>query len=70
FCRSCEMCTHTKVLTTKPRGKIHPLPIPTKLWNCIEMDFISLFSGLRGHNYLWIVICCMTSMAHLILVHT
>ncbi|KXN81670.1 hypothetical protein AN958_03945 [Leucoagaricus sp. SymC.cos] len=64
------MCICTKASTIKPRGKIHPLLIPTKLWYSIEMDFIGLFSELKGHNYLWIMICCMTSMVHSIPVYT
>ncbi|KXN92726.1 hypothetical protein AN958_10078, partial [Leucoagaricus sp. SymC.cos] len=52
FCRSCEMCAQMKALTTKLRGEIHLLPIPTKLWNSIGMDFISPFSELKGHDYL------------------
>ncbi|KXN89040.1 hypothetical protein AN958_06391, partial [Leucoagaricus sp. SymC.cos] len=70
FCRSCKMCTHTKAPTIKPRGEIHPLPIPTKLWDSIGMDFIGPFLELKGHNYLWIVIRYITSMVRLILVHT
>ncbi|KXN88522.1 hypothetical protein AN958_07230 [Leucoagaricus sp. SymC.cos] len=64
------MCAYIKVPTTKPRGEIHPLPIPTKLWDSIGIDFISLFPELKGHDYLWIMICHMTSMVHLIPVHT
>ncbi|KXN91872.1 hypothetical protein AN958_11627, partial [Leucoagaricus sp. SymC.cos] len=69
FCRSCEMCTHAKMPTTKPKGKLHPLLIPTKPWNSVRMDFIGLFPKLKGHNYLWIVSCHMTSMVPLISVH-
>ncbi|KXN92175.1 Pro-Pol polyprotein [Leucoagaricus sp. SymC.cos] len=52
FCRSCKMCAHTKVPTTKPRGEIHSLLILTKLWDSIGMDFIGPFPELKGHNYL------------------
>ncbi|KXN93130.1 hypothetical protein AN958_00054, partial [Leucoagaricus sp. SymC.cos] len=70
FCKLCNICACIKALTTKPRGKIHSLPILTKLWDSIKMDFISLFPELKGHDYLWIVICCMTSIVYLIPVHT
>ncbi|KXN87343.1 hypothetical protein AN958_08927 [Leucoagaricus sp. SymC.cos] len=63
------MCAHTKTLTAKPRGKVHPLLIPTKPWDSIGMDFIGPFPKLKGHDYLWIMICCMTSIVHLIPVH-
>ncbi|KXN91913.1 hypothetical protein AN958_11359 [Leucoagaricus sp. SymC.cos] len=63
------MCAHTKTLAIKPRGEIHSLLIPTKLWDSIGMDFIGPFSESKRHNYLWIMICCMTSIVHLIPVH-
>ncbi|KXN88382.1 hypothetical protein AN958_07391, partial [Leucoagaricus sp. SymC.cos] len=52
FCRSYKMCICTKAPTTKPRGKIHPLSIPTKLWDSIGMDFIGPFPKSKGHDYL------------------
>jgi len=33
------------------------------------MDFIGPFSEFKGFNYLWVVLCRMTSMVHLIPVH-
>ena len=30
------------------------------------MDFIGPCPESRGYNYLWVVICCLTSMVHLI----
>jgi hypothetical protein len=70
FCESCEACTQAKGSTKKPMGKLHPLPIPTKPWDSIGMDFIGPFPESKGFNYLWVVICRMTSMVHLIPVHT
>jgi transposase InsO family protein len=34
------------------------------------MDFIGPFPESKGFNYLWVIICRMTSMVHLIPVHT
>jgi hypothetical protein len=70
FCESCEACTQAKGSTKKPMGKLHPLPIPTKPWDSIGIDFIGPFPKSKGFNYLWVVICRMTSMVHLIPVHT
>ncbi len=36
----------------------------------IGMDFIGPFPESKGYNYLWVVICRMMSMVHLIPVHT
>jgi hypothetical protein len=46
------------------------LPIPTKPWDFIGMDFIGPFPEAKGFNYLWAIICRRTSMVHLIPVHT
>jgi hypothetical protein len=70
FCKTCEACSHAKGSTQKPMGKLHPLPIPVKPWDSIGMDFIGPFPESKGSNYLWVIICRMTSMVHLIPVHT
>jgi hypothetical protein len=40
FIRECEVCQRHKVETTMPSGLLQPLPIPTKVWAEISMDFI------------------------------
>jgi hypothetical protein len=70
FCRTCESCQRAKGLNKQPVGKLHPLPVPTKPWDSIGMDFIGPFPESKGYNYLWVIICRMTSMVHLIPVHT
>jgi transposase InsO family protein len=34
------------------------------------MDFVGPFPESKGFNYLWVIICRMTSMVHLVPVHT
>ena len=51
-------------------GKLHGLPIPDKPWSSIGMDFMGPFPEVAGYNYLWVIVCRLTSMVHLILVHT
>ena len=70
FCRTCESCQRAKGSTQKPAGKLHHLPIPTKPWESIGMDFVGPFPESKGYNYLWVIICRMTSMVHLVPVHT
>jgi hypothetical protein len=50
--------------------KLHPLPVLTKPWGSIGMDFIGPFPESRGYNYLWVIICRMMSMVHLIPIQT
>ena len=70
FCKSCEICTQAKGEYQKPVGKLHPLPIVTRPWELIGMDFIGPFPEVNGYDYLWVVICRMTSMVHLVPVNT
>ena len=70
YCATCDACQRLKTSNKMPAGKHHPLPIPTKPWDSIGMDFIGPFPESKGFNYLWVVICRMMSMVHLIPVHT
>ena len=70
FCRSCKSCQRAKGLNQHSKGKLHSLPILTKPWDSIGMDFIGPFPESKGFNYLWVVFCRMTSMVHLIPMHT
>src|ERR1700724_4028880 len=70
FCATCEACQRSKPSTKFPVGKHHPLPIPTKPCDSIGMDFVGPFPESKGFNYLWVIISLMTSMVHLISVHT
>ena len=70
FCHTCDPCQRCKPSNSRPHGKLHMLPVPTKPWDSIGMDFVGPFPESRGFNYLWVIICRMTSMVHLIPVHT
>jgi len=69
LCKSCKTCVQAKEKYQKPQGKLHPLPIATRPWDAIGMDFIEPFPEVNRYNYLWVVICRMTSMVHLVPVH-
>jgi len=69
FCKTCEACQQAKAPTHKPTGLLHLLHIPTKPWDSVRTNFTGPFPEAKGYNYLWVVICRMTSMVHLIPVH-
>jgi len=50
----------------KPVGLLHSLLIPQRPWNSIVMDFVGPFPEQGKHNYLWVMLCCMTSLVHLV----
>jgi hypothetical protein len=54
-------------ISTESRPRLHVMNMSG---NSIRMDFIGPFPKVKGSNYLWIIICRMTSMVHLIPVHT
>jgi hypothetical protein len=70
FCKACVECQRAKTSNRKPTGLLHTLPIPTKPWESIGMDFIGPFPESQGYDYLWVVICRLTSRVHVIPVKT
>jgi hypothetical protein len=66
FCKSCGICQTTKTSTSKPKGLLRTLPIPTAPWLSITMDFVGPFPKVHGYDYLLVVICRLTSLVHLI----
>jgi hypothetical protein len=70
FCESCEVCQRAKSDYGRVAGKLHSLPIPLKPWESIGMDFIGPFPESEGYNHLWVVVCRLTGMVHLIPIRT
>jgi hypothetical protein len=70
FCDSCSMCQATKTINQQPQGLLHSLPIPTKPWSSISMDFVGLFPLVNNFDYIWVVLCRLTSLVHLIPLRT
>ena len=70
FCDSCGICQANKTSTKRPVGLLHPLPIPNRPWGSIGMDFMGPFPESEGYDYLWVVICRLTSQVHLVPVKT
>ena len=70
YCKTCPVCQTTKSSTQRVPGLLHSLPIPARPWGSIGMDFVGPFPESDGHDYLWVVICRLTSMVHLVPIHT
>ena len=70
FCRSCRTCQTMKKSTRRNPGLLHPLPTPDTPWLSIAMDFTGPFPTSLGYNYLWVIICRLTSNVHLIPIKT
>ena len=71
FCATCGTCQAIKPITQQPAGLLHPLPIPSRPWESIGMDFIGpLPPSPEGYNFIWVVIDRLTSMIHLVALKT
>ena len=51
FCKTCGPCHMSKSSNKKPVGLLHSLPIPTRPWGSIGMDFIGPFPKSKGYDY-------------------
>ncbi len=70
FCDSCSTCQATKTSNQRPQGLLHALPIPSTPWSSIGMDFVGPFPMVDNLDYIWVVLCRLTSLVHLIPLRT
>lgn len=70
FCSSCGVCQATKTSNQPVAGLLHSLPVPSRPWGSIAMDFIGPFPRSGEHDYLWVVLCRLTSLVHLVPIST
>src|SRR5271170_5188581 len=66
FCDSCATCQATRTSNQRLQGLLHSLPLPTSPWTSIGMDFVGLFPLVENKDYIWVVLCRLTSLVHLI----
>jgi hypothetical protein len=67
----CDTCQRVKVEHQRPVGLLEPLKIPEWKWEEIRMDFIDGFPRTQaGYDSIWVVVDCLTKVAHLIPVKT
>ena len=66
YCRSCLVLQATKTDNQRPKGLLHSMLILTRPWGSITMDFVGPFPPSEGFDYMWVVLCRLTSMVHLV----
>ncbi|MCO5604456.1 hypothetical protein L7F22_058622 [Adiantum nelumboides] len=65
--RSCLVCQKVKFDRHKAQGLLQPLPIPTRPWERIAMDFIfDLPRTQSGHDGIWTIIDRFSKQAHFV----
>lgn len=70
FCLTCGTCQVTKISTQPPLWLLHSLPFPTIPWTSMSMDFFGPFPESHGYDYIWVIVCPLTLMVHLIPIRT
>ena len=67
FLRTCDACQRNKVDTSVPAGLLQPLPIPSRRWESISMDFITdLPKTHKGYDAILVVVDRLSKYAHFI----
>ena len=56
ICMSCGACTTSKDINSKPRGLLHSLPVPDRLWQSMGMDILGPLPNLNNFDYLLVII--------------
>ena len=52
FCLTCGSYQMSKMSNKHPLGLLHSLPIPTRPWESVGMDFVGPFPESDGFDYL------------------
>jgi hypothetical protein len=65
--KTCPKCQRIEPRTEKPYGSSMPLPVSTRPWESVSIDFITnLYPNVDGHDAILIVVCTLSKMAHFI----
>jgi transposase InsO family protein len=67
YVSTCDTCARSKTPRHKPHGFLVPLPVPSRPWGSISMDFVvGLPRSPTGNDAIFVVVDRLTKMAHFI----
>lgn len=65
FVTTCHSCQRNKTSNRAPAGKLQPLPIPGRRWECVSMDLITqLPCSKNGHTAIAVFVDKLSKMVH------
>lgn len=64
--QSCTICQQNKAERVNYPGLLYPLPVPSKAWETVTMDFISGLPSSCGYECILVVIDKFTKCGHFI----
>lgn len=56
FVRNCVTCQQSKHSTSRPAGLLHPIPIPSGVWEDLSLDFITHLPCSHGFTVILVVV--------------
>ena len=60
YVRSCDSCARNKVVRHAPYGLLSPLPIPTRPWSSVSLDWITDLPPSHYHDAILVVVDRLT----------
>ena len=64
YVKACQICQQAKSSRHLPYGLLSPLPIPSRPWSSLSMDFITKLPESRGYDSILVVVCRFSKMCH------
>ena len=66
YVKSCVTCQQNRAQFRKEAGLLRPLPIPTKCWKSVSMDFKTHLPESKGFDSIMVVVDRVSKMAHFV----
>ena len=66
YVAACDICARCKVSRTPPAGLLHPLPIPTRPWADISLDFVTGLPSSDGSTTILTLVDRFSKMVHFV----